>query len=653
MSIWKPWRQGTGSNAKSRRGKALSNHDRRRARFLARFERLEDRALLTSVAGDFNGDGIADLAIGNPGATVAGHTSAGSVQILYGTVPTAFANSDGTRNAGLNGITAKNNLLITKSSAGLNSSPVANDRFGAALAVADFNGDGIADLAVGVPGQSVGGAAGAGAVYVLFGSRASGLKTTGAQLWTQNSVNILGMSEAGDHFGSALATGDFNNDHHIDLAIGVPNEAVGAISDAGAVNVIYGAIGGLKANSNQMFSSLNGTAAGDLLGFALAVGDFNADGSRDLAIGSPGRAVGGLAAAGAVNVLYGTRSGLQTSNMQVWTVGAGGVQGTSTAAGQFGFALAAGDFNDDSRSDLAIGAPGENIGSTTNAGAVHVLMGSSARLTSTNNQLWNENNTGVTGSAAASGDKFGAALAAGNMSSDRLGDLAIGAPGKTISTNASAGNVTVLYGAAVSATQQFAGLGPANAQTWDQSKLTSTGDSPAANAQFGNALAIGDFNGDRIGDLASEIPGDANNNSQAGSASIIFATSTGLNAGGTGNNEATQVWLPSRNQIFPDPTIQRQFSDPVAAAKNLDAGNAFLAANKTKPGVITLADGLQYKVLSSNPAGAMPTDSNSVTVNYTGTLIDGTVFDSSAVTRRPADVRGNWRRSRLCRSTQA
>src|SRR6185437_1420579 len=135
VSIWKPWRQGTGSNAKSRRGKGTPNHDRRRARFLARFEHLEDRALLTSVAGDFNGDGIADLAIGNPGATVAGHTSAGSVQILYGTVPTASANSDGTRNAGLNGITAKNNLLITKSSAGLNSSPVANDRFGAGLAV--------------------------------------------------------------------------------------------------------------------------------------------------------------------------------------------------------------------------------------------------------------------------------------------------------------------------------------------------------------------------------------------------------------------------------------------------------------------------------------------------------------------------------------
>ncbi len=635
MSIWKPWNFNSRSNAKSRRGKRSSLGDQRRARFSARFEQLENRALLTTVVGDFNGDGIADLAIGNPSATVNSQSQAGSVQIIYGTVPSAFANSDGTRNSGLTGISAVNSLLITKASTGLNSSPAANDQFGAGLAVGDFNGDGIADLAIGTPGQSVGGAAGAGAVYILFGSRASGLKTTGAQLWTQNSVNIQGTSEAGDHFGAALATGDFNNDHHIDLAVGVPDEAVGSIANAGAVNIIYGAQGGLAAKNNQMFAGINsGAAAGDLFGTALAVGDFNADGFRDLAIGSPGRASSGLVAAGVVNVLYGTRTGLQTKNMQTWSAGAGGVMGTATAAGEFGAALAAGDFNDDSRSDLAIGAPGENVGSTA-AGAVHVLMGSSARLTATNNQLWNENNTGVTGSTAAAGDRFGASVAAGSMNGDRLGDLAIGVPGKTISGNAKAGSVTVLYGAAVSSTQQFAGLGPANAQSWDQSQLTSTGDSAAANAEFGSAVAIGDLNGDRIADLAVEVPGDTNNkdssgNVFAGTVDTIFGTSTGLNAGGTGNNEATQVWLPAQKQVFPDTVRQRQFNSPATAAKNLAAGNAFLAANKTKPGVITLADGLQYKVLSSNPSGAMPTDSNSVTVNYTGTLIDGTVFDSSA-----------------------
>jgi FKBP-type peptidyl-prolyl cis-trans isomerase len=636
VSIWKPWHQRSASPSKSRRGKRTSHGDQRRARFSARFEQLENRALLTTVSGDFNGDGIADLAIGNPAAAVNGHASAGSVQIIYGTVPSASANSDGTRNSGLTGISAVNSLLITKASTGLNSSPAANDQFGAGLAVGDFNGDGIADLAIGVPGQTVSGAAGAGAVYILYGSRAAGLKTTGAQLWTQNSTNIQGVSEAGDHFGAALAVGDFNDDHHLDLAVGVPNEAIVSTANAGAVNIIFGAQGGLNAKNNQIFYGVNGgAAAGDLFGSALAVGDFNADGFRDLAIGSPGRTSSGLAGAGVVNVLYGTGIGLQTKNMQTWAAGSGGVMGTATAAGKFGASLAAGDFNDDSRSDLAIGAPGENVGSTTNAGAVHVLMGSSARLTATNNQLWDENNTGVTGAAAASGDQFGASVAAGNMSSDRLGDLAIGVPGKTISGDADAGSVTVLYGAAVSSTQQFAGLGPANAQSWDQSQLTSTGDAASANAEFGSAVAIGDFNGDKIGDLAVEVPGDANNKDSsgtvfAGTVDTIFGTSTGLNAGGTGNNEATQVWLPAQKQVFPDTVRQRQFNSSATAAKNLAAGNAFLAANKTKPGVITLADGVQYKVISSNPSGAIPTDSNMVTVNYTGTLIDGTVFDSSA-----------------------
>jgi len=57
-------------------------------------------------------------------------------------------------------------------------------------------------------------------------------------------------------------------------------------------------------------------------------------------------------------------------------------------------------------------------------------------------------------------------------------------------------------------------------------------------------------------------------------------------------------------------------------------GEAFLAANKKKPGVVTLPDGLQYKVITQG-SGAQPSDTDVVTVNYAGTLIDGTEFDSS------------------------
>jgi FKBP-type peptidyl-prolyl cis-trans isomerase len=70
-------------------------------------------------------------------------------------------------------------------------------------------------------------------------------------------------------------------------------------------------------------------------------------------------------------------------------------------------------------------------------------------------------------------------------------------------------------------------------------------------------------------------------------------------------------------------------------AKNKKEGEAFLAANKNKPGVVTLPDGLQYKVLKEGD-GETPTPSSIVTVNYTGTLIDGTVFDSSIKRGKPA-----------------
>ncbi|HEY2882594.1 MAG TPA: FKBP-type peptidyl-prolyl cis-trans isomerase [Pirellulales bacterium] len=592
---------------------------------MARFERLEDRALLTSVAGDFNGDGIADLAIGNPNATVSGASLAGSVQIIYGTVPSAFGNSDNSRNAGLTGLSTNKNLLISKANTGFSSTPKAGEQFGAGLAAADFNGDGIADLAIGVPGQNVGGASGAGAVYIVFGSRGAGIKTAGAKLWTQNSIGIQGTAESGDRFGSSLAAGDFNDDHRMDLAVGVPDEAVGSIQDAGAVNVIYGAPGGLAQRNNQLFAGLNsGAADGDILGTALAAGDFNADGFRDLAIGAPGRTTSGnLIAAGAVDVLYGTRSGLQTRNMQIWTVGSGGVQGTANAAGQFGASLAAGDFNDDSRSDLAIGAPGENItpgaGGTVAAGAVHVLFGSSSRLTSTSNQVWSETTTGITNSAPSAGDQFGASVAVGKLNGDRNDDLAIGAPGaataadtaNNIPSVSNAGTVSVLYSAGST------GLGTTGAQIWNQNTAgivggASDGTGAATGERFGANLALGDFNGDRISDLAAEAPGETLNNGVAGSANVIFGSAGGLTAGGSGT-ETNQFWLPT----------------------NVQSPESFLATNKTKPGIVTLPDGLQYQIITKGK-GAVPTLASQYTVNYTGMLTDGTVFDSSAAHGGPA-----------------
>ncbi len=73
---------------------------------------------------------------------------------------------------------------------------------------------------------------------------------------------------------------------------------------------------------------------------------------------------------------------------------------------------------------------------------------------------------------------------------------------------------------------------------------------------------------------------------------------------------------------------------------NKKAGEDFLAANKAKPGVVTTASGLQYKIVKAG-TGAMPSDTSKVKVNYKGTLIDGTEFDSSFKRKEPATFVAN------------
>ncbi|MGE3820886.1 MAG: FKBP-type peptidyl-prolyl cis-trans isomerase [Isosphaeraceae bacterium] len=77
-----------------------------------------------------------------------------------------------------------------------------------------------------------------------------------------------------------------------------------------------------------------------------------------------------------------------------------------------------------------------------------------------------------------------------------------------------------------------------------------------------------------------------------------------------------------------------------AATKNDAAGKAFLAANKSKPGVRTLPSGLQYKVLKEG-TGAIPKATDTVSTHYKGTLLDGTVFDSSIERGEPLSFEVN------------
>jgi len=331
---------------------------------------------------------------------------------------------------------------------------------------ADFNGDGAADLAIGAPGEN----SSSGVVHVLYGS-GTGLTAAGSQLWSQDSPGIAGAAEAGDIFGFALAAGDFNGDTRADLAIGAPGEN----SFAGVVHVLYGSGTGLTAAGSQLWSQdspgIAGAAeAGDIFGEALAAGDFNGDTRADLAIGAPGENNVGF-----VHVLYGSGTGLTAAGSQLWSQDSPGIGGTAEANDDFGGALAAGDFNGDTRADLAIGALGEN----SFAGVVHVLYGLGTGLTAAGSQLWSQDSPGI-GGAAEPDDIFGEALAAGDFNGDGTADLAIGASGE----NSFAGVVHALYGSAT------VGLTATGSQVWSQDSPGIAGGAEAFDV-FGETLAAG------------------------------------------------------------------------------------------------------------------------------------------------------------------
>jgi FKBP-type peptidyl-prolyl cis-trans isomerase FklB len=96
--------------------------------------------------------------------------------------------------------------------------------------------------------------------------------------------------------------------------------------------------------------------------------------------------------------------------------------------------------------------------------------------------------------------------------------------------------------------------------------------------------------------------------------------------------EELQKTLMAKQQ---EQAAKQQEQAKVVAEKNKKDGEAFLAANKKKEGVITMPSGLQYKVLNAGK-GNSPKATDTVTVNYKGTTIDGTEFDSSYKRGKPA-----------------
>lgn len=387
-----------------------------------------DFAAYSLAAGDFDGDGYVDLAIGIPWEDLEGATTilnAGAVEVWYGA------------DFGLDSSSAEfwhQNVGTVQSIA------EEGDLFGYTLAAGDFNGDGRDDLAIGVPYETWI-QDNCGIVQILYGS-SGGLTDTGNQLFRQGAGGITEPEESGDRFGKALAVGDFDGDGYDDLAIGAPDEnfeSPSAMTDAGLVHILHGSSGGLTTTGWQMWS-LVAPDDYDYFGQALTTGDFDGNGYADLAAGVPGRDLSGpVLDGGIVAVIFSDGDGLGADS-ELWQ------QANPEHFDEFGFALSAGDYNGDGRDDLAIGVPQEDLVDVVDSGVIEVLYGATGGLVRrSSNDFWHQDRSGMEDTAETD-DQFGYALASGDFDGDGYADLVAGVPYEDLTGANNAGAAQVLYG---------------------------------------------------------------------------------------------------------------------------------------------------------------------------------------------------------------
>lgn len=390
----------------------------------------------------------------------------------------------------------------------------------------DTNGDGRDELAIGIPLKDRGGNQDAGGSHVLYGS-SGGVTGSGAQSFNLSTAGIAGEEEDFAFFAARIAFGDFNNDGYADLVVGAPGRTIGGVPFAGAVHVLYGSASGTTTVGAQAWNQTKPDVPGtaeifDLFGASVEAGDFNGDGYDDLAIGSAAEAVNGNDGAGTVTILLGGASGLTATGAQLWHQDTAGVPEIAEPEEEFGFSLAAADFNNDTFDDLAIGSLDDPNG-RSEAGAVNVLYGSAGALTSVGAQVFHQNSPDVP-EMAESGDLFGASLAAGDFNADGNDDLAVGALGERVGTVNGAGAVIVLPGSGT-------GLTGTGSQLWNEN---STGiPTAAASWEAFGTVAAGDFDGDGDADLSIGVPNE--NVGAASGAGMVFVLAgdpTGLSATG-------------------------------------------------------------------------------------------------------------------------
>jgi parallel beta-helix repeat protein len=383
------------------------------------------------ASGDFNGDGYSDALID---AFFVGSGN-DSVYVFYGKPNWVGGANDTRANVTINGT--------------FNSGTT-----GWSVASGNFNGDQYSDVAIGEhPNFGYN-----GQVYIFYGKAG----WNGSYRDTQSNVTLNGTFTG--HFGSSMASGDFNGDGYDDLLVG----ALGGSN--GAAYIFYGSPSWRGSyRDTQANVTINGTLAGSF-GTSTASGDFNHDNYDDAIIGDP--YVGG-GSNGAAYIFYGGPSWNGTYRDYQANVTING-----TLARIFGVSAASGDFNGDNFDDALIG------GYVTNGnGSAYIFYGGPSW-----NGTYRDYQANVTVNSTLS-EEMGVGVASGDFNGDGFADALIGADDPN-----AYGSAYIFYG------------GPVWNRTYRDVQANVTINSTIQWATFGSTVASGDFNGNGASDALIGAP---------------------------------------------------------------------------------------------------------------------------------------------------